>query len=839
MNVQQAASPRLCTGNGQSDTHAITISTKDGDKPNPSPTAGTDYSAITAKEIAAMAANPASCDKMAAPWFIGSDYRGPDARSHEAQRTRGTFYVLPVDIDQGAHSLDTVTASAEAVAGDGVSFIAYSSSGATADNPKWRVLFFASPPIPGDEYSETQDAIFDLFEMEGITCDRALNRTGQLIFLPNVPPAKRGPDGAPLFYQHHLQRGRTLNITPDSLIGQRRDAVRASVKYAQEQMAKRQQKAVTRRDTSDDISPVDAFNDANSLADTMLRYGYEQQGRSDHWRSPNQTSGSYAVRVFEGRTWVSLSGSDLAAGIGAQKDFCAYGDAFDLFVHYEHQGDYTAAVRAYGREINPPTVLDPAGQGGGSLADDFGSPVEVQQTAIPEPAQNPVGGISDATPPAPQDQAEEQGNERLKKYAFLAGDGEFYHMATGQSMSVSNFNLAMARHTGPVQFQTADGPVEKRFPAAKTLLEYLGGQIAQSTMYRPDCAGDPHIISDGIKFINSYRPKSVPGSDPHWAEKVAWKICKDHVENILGEHAAIIIQWMAHNVQRPGRKILWAPIIVGVQGDGKTTLAKMLAAVMGKANVGAVSPEAMFSEFTGWAEGACVKVLEEIRVHGNSRHDAMNKLKPLITNDMIEVVRKGKDGKQVVNVTNYMALTNFMDALAIDEGDRRWAVFKTKFDAREDMLAEFDDTYWDALHTAIDTQPEVIRGWLLDVDLTGFNPKAAPDVSQFKREMMDLTRSPDQVDVEEAIALGAFGVTENLLATDCLNEAIFSATASRINTKRLAMALAAAGWVRMPGVIKWKGKTRRTWFKKSARLGAATTSEMRKILDTSVGEYDL
>jgi len=232
-------------------------------------------------------------------------------------------------------------------------------------------------------------------------------------------------------------------------------------------------------------------------------------------------------------------------------------------------------------------------------------------------------------------------------------------------------------------------------------------------------------------------------------------------------------------------------------------------------------------------------VLEEIRVHGNSRHDAMNKLKPLITNETVEIVRKGKDGKQVVNVTNYMALTNYMDALALDDGDRRWGVFRTKFESREDMLAEFDDAYWVALHSAIDTQPDVLRGWLLDVDLSDFNRVAAPDISEHKSAMILSTRSPDQVDVEEAIDLGWHGVTQTVLATDCLNEAIASLGGQRLATKRVSNALQAAGWVSYPKPVKWKGRNRRICFKKSARLGNATPAEIRAILDTSEGENDL
>ena len=815
--ISQQSGPFMVTGYGQSDTHALEIETDAGTVPNPHPCAGSDYRTITARDIARMAQAPDRREKSNAPWFIGSDYVAHDARSHTAQRVNGFYHVLPVDIDKGGPALETVIEAARKVAGPGASFIIYSSSSATVHEPKWRVLFFAAPAVSGADYKETQDAIFDLFAQQGITCDRALNRTGQLIFLPNVPPSKRDETGAPLFYHFHLERGHTLKLDAAHPITQRRDLIRAEVEAAALEAKQRRSRSVSRK-PDDEASPVEIYNERNHLHDVMERYGYTRQGNSDHWQSPNQSSGSYAVRVFEDRTWVSLSGSDQAAGIGAQKDYCCYGDAFDLYVHYEHGGNYKNAVRAYGQIVRPSAVvvqLRPSDDAR-DMAQDFGPPDE-NEVDDPKPRRK-------ATEPT------------LEDWVFLSGDNEFYHAPTGRTMGLTAFNLSMAPHTPKVEIVNSDGEVtEKKFSASKTLIEYLKGTVAHSTMYRPDLSdqGQDVFYVGGVPFINSYMQDSVPAVDDGWARRDEWRICEQHIRNILGENAPLIIQWMAHNVQHPGRKILWAPIIVGVQGDGKTTLAKMLGAAMGSQNVCPVSPETMFSDFTGWAEGACVKVLEEIRVHGNSRHDAMNKLKPLITNDTVEIVRKGKDGKQVVNVTNYMALTNHMDALALDDGDRRWGVFKTKFDDRADMLAEFNDDYWKALHKAIDHHPSVIRGWLMSVSLATFNRVAGPEISDHKKAMIRSTRSPDQIDVEEAIACGWHGVTDTVLATDCLNSAILSGTGQRLNSKRISNALEAAGWIRVNDTVKWNGRNRRLWWKKEARLGAATPAELRAILDTS------
>lgn len=428
-------------------------------------------------------------------------------------------------------------------------------------------------------------------------------------------------------------------------------------------------------------------------------------------------------------------------------------------------------------------------------------------------------------------------DEELTDWIFLSADNEFYNPDTGETMSVAAFNLSKLPITPSVETGIdKDGePVFKKLAPARTLVEYLNGQIAKGTMYRPDLA-DTAFFVDGIKYINSYMPSSVPKADPDWNNNDAWRTCDAHIRNIMGDDAEIIIQWMAHNVQQPGIKILWAPVIVGVQGDGKTTIAKMLTAAMGIRNVSPVSIEAIFSDFTSWAAGSCVKVLEEIRVVGNSRHDVMSKLKPLITNDQIECIRKGRDGAQVLNVSNYLALTNHMDALALDDGDRRWGVFKTRFDHRAHMLDELDDAYWERLHSAIDANPEAIRGWLLNVDISGFNRVAGPKTSAHKAAMIAATKPADQQDVEAAIETGWHGVHQDVVATDCLGQAVRDLTGTRLNTSRLARALDLAGFIKVDEVIKWNGKTRRLYRRAGAGIDSKTNVELREILDTTDAE---
>ena len=346
MTVQKNAAmgkPQLLTANGSKDT---LINQPDQE-----------YNGITIADIAKLADDPQAKPKADASFVIPSAYRKHDGRSHAAQRERGEYWMLAIDVDEGNPTADLIDYALTGIIGDATR-LTYTSSGATADNMKWRVLIPLKTPLTGAEYVDAQLALFDLMDAEfGIKCDTALSRTGQPIYLPNVPADKRDADGHPNFYIGTKHRGSGMIDVKESRIWanvefRAKQAEIAERKAAQEREARQAKRDEKRSQRGDDVDPVDEFNQRHSIADLLLKYGYEQQGRSDSYRSPQQSSGSYATKDF-GTHWVSLSASDAGAGLGQAKDGICWGDAFDLFCFYEHSGDMKVAVRSYANELRP------------------------------------------------------------------------------------------------------------------------------------------------------------------------------------------------------------------------------------------------------------------------------------------------------------------------------------------------------------------------------------------------------------------------------------------------------------------------------------------------------
>jgi hypothetical protein len=147
----QNAKPVFASGYGQSDTRAPILS--DG-RPNLHPSAGAPYKSVTGAEVVAMANSPASVAKDKAQWFIPSTYIGCDARTHDVQRTKGTFRWLTLDVDNNNLTLADVDATVSDVIGEAFRLI-YSTRSATEGTGAeigltWQNgVFVADAPVTG------------------------------------------------------------------------------------------------------------------------------------------------------------------------------------------------------------------------------------------------------------------------------------------------------------------------------------------------------------------------------------------------------------------------------------------------------------------------------------------------------------------------------------------------------------------------------------------------------------------------------------------------------------------------------------------------------------------
>lgn len=336
---------------------------------------GEDFATRTLGELFQL--DPDSKPKFEGPAFIPSSYCDHDAREHKVQKLRGEYVALTCDIDKGDLSLSRMESLVRAFCGD-AAWLIYSSPHSRPGDRRWRAIVPLAKPVAFDLWHDAQYAFFGFLNSAGVEVDRALARAGQLVFLPNVPDVHaksgvklRGADGQPLYYVRSttgtnapgLDLREGAAATGITEIRRKRAEDDAERERLQAEALKRRSQPLKGGEATADL--ITDFNRDNAIATLLQGYGYEQSSRNgDDWQSKYQTGETFATRVI-GDKWVSLSQSDADAGIGAKHDLGCYGDAYDLFVHYEHQGDHKAAFRQLYKERrdaapseSPPAWMD-------------------------------------------------------------------------------------------------------------------------------------------------------------------------------------------------------------------------------------------------------------------------------------------------------------------------------------------------------------------------------------------------------------------------------------------------------------------------------------------------
>ena len=295
------------------------------------------YLTISLSEIEAMLPNPQQVEKAEARWFIPSTLMD---RRHAKQHDEGKYWALWAETDEPSATLvDMVTAISAKL--PGVQVLAYTTRSATEQKQKARFILPMDEAIDGKTFIIMQNIFNSILTEANIVPDCANERAGQLCYLPN-----RGD-----FYIPQNLLGDPLSQSMWS--GRISQAI---VKQNQELKAQTERMAAAKvrqhqRQQTDQLSPIDAFNEAYELPLLFVQYGYPKKGSK--WLSPNSSSKSPGVTIKDNR-WMSSHESDRDVGVGRANDSGTSGDAFDLFMFYEHGNDRTASLKALGSTFTTP-----------------------------------------------------------------------------------------------------------------------------------------------------------------------------------------------------------------------------------------------------------------------------------------------------------------------------------------------------------------------------------------------------------------------------------------------------------------------------------------------------
>jgi Family of unknown function (DUF5906) len=391
------------------------------------------------------------------------------------------------------------------------------------------------------------------------------------------------------------------------------------------------------------------------------------------------------------------------------------------------------------------------------------------------------------------------------RHVFLQDKDVFFDTLSGAEKTVVGFNAEFQRNM-PMRDNG------KRENAAEFCLQRWSIPVVSKKAYRPD--QEALFTYAGFDYVNQYNPATIPPMEPIDAETTAAiQEFIDHLYVLCGrrmDYYNLVLQWLAHNVQRPGVKIRWAPLFKGVPGDGKTIISTVLREAMGHRHVGVTDNSVLTASggFTDWALGRAVNFFEEVYVASERRFDIYNSMKTPITNNIINLNKKGKSsGETEVNTCNHGGFTNHNNGLPLDKDDRRWMILFTPFNSIEDAVKAAGmattDEFIERIGRIADSataKPGQWRAWFAGIDTSGFNPNGRAPITPERSKMIATVKTGIESLIEMIFEEGGYGIAPTVFSSACFTTQLRMRALSESEDTRSMQSLhhifARLGWSR-------------------------------------------
>ena len=423
--------------------------------------------------------------------------------------------------------------------------------------------------------------------------------------------------------------------------------------------------------------------------------------------------------------------------------------------------------------------------------------------------------------------------EWCEPWVWVDTHGAYFHIDKERTISSTTFNHEYTNQVPPNEHgvrMSAD-----RFVAANGFVV-----TADKAEYVPTDEARLLETEQGTKIFNTFDKRSLPKFANAMTAKgrEAVEVLREHFRFMCNgnrDDTRIFEQWFAHQIQNKGVKILWCPLFCSIEGTGKGAMGELLALLLGHKNVGVVGPDDAKSKYRGWAQGVCVNILNELHVEGSNRYEVANALKPVISDPHISIEEKHVKTTNVRNVTNYLAFTNYGNAIPIDENTRRWWPIRINIESLDDMEQHTGlnkVAYFERLFTAIRAHWREIGLWLSEYEITKeFSSLKQAPMTEFKGDMIatEQTRHEGYDVVMDVIKQGAPRVHRKALTLAGLTQALpFDANSfdTTLSEARIKLVLKKMGYMSRAQQLKYEGEVIRVWTK-----GSYSNDQIRAFLD--------
>lgn len=154
----------------------------------------------------------------------------------------------------------------------------------------------------------------------------------------------------------------------------------------------------------------------------------------------------------------------------------------------------------------------------------------------------------------------------------------------------------------------------------------------------------------------------------------AWlRLVRDVIAGGDEEKGNWLLNWFANIVREPAIKPLTAPVIIGVEGAGKSLMLSYFGRILGDSYLPVTDPEHIHGRFNQHLSVCLLLHSEEALFAGDKKHASI--IRSLITDDYRMFEPKNINAKRVKNHLRLVLTSNHERAAPVQAGDRRYTIF--------------------------------------------------------------------------------------------------------------------------------------------------------------------
>lgn len=320
--------------------------------------------------------------------------------------------------------------------------------------------------------------------------------------------------------------------------------------------------------------------------------------------------------------------------------------------------------------------------------------------------------------------------ERMNKEYFVAPDGagktaifresDDPEMGDLRLTALTKAEFTLAHENETVEFPKPGGEVGRTSLATWWLRHPQRRQYPNGMALLPNGAARPGTYNLWRRF----RTEPVAGDVSPMLEHIAM-LCGGVVELV-----AYVLLWLAFCVQKPGSRPEVALVFRGGQGTGKGTLLRLMVWLFGSHGLHITQSSHLVGNFNAHMRFALFVFVDEGYWAGDKAGEGV--LKGLITEPTITVEMKGRDVFTAPNRLKLCMASNNAWVIPAGADERRYCVIDVPNTRAK------DHAYFDTLNKWVGNGGAA--AWLhhlLHLDISGFNPRAAPSTAALDQQKLE------------------------------------------------------------------------------------------------------